>query len=110
MTFVEVMKNEYVTNDGPKIEIVLGSDIAKQTVFAERPYYIPAPPHTNTATGDDFSEMILTPKKKPQTPIQSGTTTNLPNIPPLPTTESSVSPDSALPTTSPPATTPSVQA
>lgn len=93
MTFVEVLKNEYITNDGPQIEIVLGADIAKQTVFAERPYYIPAPPPVATATGDEFSDMILVPKKKPQATAESGSTGSLPSTSTLRTPESSLPSD-----------------
>ncbi len=113
MTFVEVMKNEYITNDGPQIEIVLGADIAKQTVFAERPYYIPAPPPQPTSTGDVFSDMILTPKRKPQTPPQSGSSGGTLSMPTPPTSESPlpVNETQNIPTTplTPQGDTPNIQ-
>lgn len=44
-----VPHNEYVTNDGPKIEIVLGDDITSYFPFVTPVYYIPAPPPTSTS-------------------------------------------------------------
>lgn len=46
---VIVPHNEYVTNDGPKIEIVLGDDIESHFPFVTPVYYIPAPPPTSTS-------------------------------------------------------------
>jgi len=41
-----------VTNDGPKIEIVLGDDITSYFLFVTPVYYIPAPPTTPITSGE----------------------------------------------------------
>lgn len=45
-----VTRNEYVTTDGPRIEIVLGTDASSYFTFAKPAYYLPYVP--STGSGD----------------------------------------------------------
>lgn len=95
---VIVPHNEYVTNDGPKIEIVLGDDIESHFPFVTPVYYIPAPPPTNTS--GEMSVGSGSPKTNtPTKVINSGKTTNSQSsqkintqTPPIQTSNTSIQP------------------
>lgn len=48
-----VTHNEYVSNDGPKIEIVIGDDIAHYFSFVTPIYYIPTTPTKTNVSGEE---------------------------------------------------------
>jgi LCP family protein required for cell wall assembly len=84
-----VIHNEYITTDGPRIEIVVGNDIGSYFTFAKPAYYLPylAPPVTGTGiagtatTGSLISwEQNSRPPTKKDTKIQSPSVT-APTIP-----------------------------
>lgn len=50
LPYITVQHNEYVTDDGPKIEIVLGDDMEEYFPFVTPTYYIPAPPPSASGT------------------------------------------------------------
>jgi LytR_cpsA_psr family len=52
LPYITVQHNEYVTDDGPKIEIVLGDDMEEYFPFVTPTYYIPEPPPSATGTSN----------------------------------------------------------
>ncbi len=57
--YIIVPHNEYVTDDGPKIEIVLWDDIATYFPFVTPLYYIPTPPPTNSGWATSWEAKVL---------------------------------------------------
>lgn len=84
-----VIHNEYITTDGPRIEIVIGNDIGSYFTFAKPAYYLPYLPPSATGSNDEtraddtiVSGEKITPKttttKKPKTITDSVSTVNTP--------------------------------
>ncbi len=66
-----VTSNEYVTTDGPKIEVVLGADYREYFTFADPVSYLPKI-ETPTQSGNSISGTTLSGEagQKPKTPIK----------------------------------------
>ncbi len=86
-----VSRNEYVTTDGPRIEIVVGNDISSYFTFARPAYYLPyIAPTASGSTG--ATTETLSWEKKPNTKPNTKPTTQTNTTPtdtPSPQTESS---------------------
>lgn len=69
-----VMRNEYITTDGPRIEIVIGNDIASYFTFSKPAYYLPyiAPTPTETSTASTLSPSVSG-ESTPVTPWKQST-------------------------------------
>lgn len=50
LPYIYVTKNEFITNDGPKIEIIIGDDIKNYFTFAKPAYYLPNITKTGSTT------------------------------------------------------------
>ena len=82
-----VLRNEYVTTEGPRIEIVIGNDIGSYFTFAKPAYYLPYLPPSSTGSeeviqtekttisGESKSSNTTAPKKT-QTPTVKNTKPN----------------------------------
>ena len=82
-----VLRNEYVTTEGPRIEIVVGNDIGSYFTFAKPAYYLPYLPPSSTGSeessqtdkttisGESKSSNTTAPKKT-QTPTVKNTKPN----------------------------------
>ena len=85
-----VSRNEYVTDDGPKVEIVLGKDAADYFRFSKPAYYIPTPiapavsgektstSWTNRGSSGTKIPTVRTTTGSARTPIKTTTTPTIP--------------------------------
>jgi hypothetical protein len=72
LPYLTVTHNEYITDDGPKIEIVLGDDMESYFPFVTPIYYIPAPPPSVNTSGEVQSNVSGERKSTPSTQVSKG--------------------------------------
>jgi LCP family protein required for cell wall assembly len=69
LPYLTVTHNEYITDDGPKIEIVLGDDMENYFPFVTPIYYIPAPPPSTTPSGEVQTSISGEKRSSPRTEL-----------------------------------------
>lgn len=81
-----VQNNEYITDDGPKIEIVLGADATDYYEFAKPLSYLPKIDTPKTVSGEASSTPITKPNPQIITPTSSSRTPATKTTPPVKST------------------------